>query len=108
MFDEHYFRTTMARDIEATGGHPIVELQLLSGHAHRVRAIVEIGSGSITFETYLARGDLAQERPRFGATEGDSATREVFRTVVAYESIAAVVFDPSPSQARVRPGFASS
>jgi hypothetical protein len=108
MFDENYFRTSLQRDIEATGGRPVVEIQLLSGHAHRVRSVVEINSGSVTLETYLAKGDLAHERPRFGEPHRDGVDSEVFRAVVSYESIAAVIFDPTQTQARVRPGFASS
>jgi hypothetical protein len=108
MFDETYFRTKLNRDVEATGGQPIVEIQLSSGHAHRVRAVIEITPGSITLETYLARGDLAHEKPRFGAPDGDVAARSTFRAVIAYESIAAVIFDPSPVQVRNQPGFVSA
>ncbi|MDB4893004.1 MAG: hypothetical protein JWL61_4859 [Gemmatimonadetes bacterium] len=108
MFDENYFRTSLQRDVEATGGRPVVEIQLLSGHAHRVRSVVEINAGSVTLETYLAKGDLAHERPRFGEPHRDGVDSEVFRAVIAYESIAAVIFDPTQMQARVRPGFASS
>ena len=106
MFDENYFRMTLPRDVEATGGQPVVEVQLLSGHAHRVRSVVEIASGCVTLETYLAKGDLAHERPRFGAPD-DGPARDTYRTVIAYECIAAVILDPSASQVRVRPGFAS-
>ena len=59
MFDENYFRTSLQRDVEAMGGRPVVEIQLLSGHAHRVRSVVEINAGSVTLETYLSKGDLA-------------------------------------------------
>ncbi|MEO5818526.1 MAG: hypothetical protein ABIT20_24870 [Gemmatimonadaceae bacterium] len=108
MFDETYFRTTLQRDVEATGGHPVVEIQLLSGHAHRVRSVVEINAGSVTLETYLAKGDLAHERPRFGEPHRDGVDTDVFRAVIAYESIAAIILDPTQSQVRARPGFASS
>ena len=106
MFDESYFRTTLLHDVAATGGHPIVEVQLLSGHAHRVRSVVEVGTGTVTLETFLMKGDLAHERPRFG--DPDSATKETFRVVIAFEAIAAVILDPSPTQVRARPGFANS
>jgi hypothetical protein len=108
MFDESYFRTTLLRDVEATGGHPVVEVQLISGHAHRVRSIVEVGSGTVTLETYLTKGNLAHERPRFGEPQTGSDASDTFRAVIAYEGIAAVILDPSPSQVRARPGFASS
>ena len=108
MFDENYFRTTLQRDVEATGGRPVVEIQLLSGHAHRVRSVVEINSGSVTLETYLAKGDLAHERPRFGETYRDGVDGDVFRAVISYESIAAIILDPTQSPVRGRPGFANS
>ncbi len=110
MFDDSYFRTTILRDVEAAGGHPIVEVQLLSGHAHRVRSVIEVGSGTVTLETYVTKGDLAHERPHFGDVDstGAGATRETYRTVIAYEGIAAVILDPSPAHVRVRPGFASA
>jgi hypothetical protein len=108
MFDQNYFQTTLIRDVEATGGHPIVEVQLISGHAHRVRSIVEVGSGTVTLETYLTKGDLAHERPRFGEPQADAESRDTFRAVIAYEGIAAVILDPSPSQVRPRTGFANS
>ena len=107
MFDESYFRQTLRDDVADAGGHPVVEVQLLSGHSHRVRSVVQVGSGTVTLETYLTKGDLAHERPRFGITEGN-AEGDTFRTVIAYESIAAVILDASPSHVRARPGFANS
>ena len=108
MFDETYFKTILPHDIEASGGHPVVEVQLVSGHAHRVRSVLDTSSLRVTLETYITKGDLAHERPRFGAADPAPVAGDTFRTVIAYQSIVAVVFDPSASQARVRPGFASS
>lgn len=109
MFDDSYFRTTLLRDVEAAGGHPIVEVQLLSGHAHRVRSVVEVGSGTVTLETYITKGDLAHERPHFGDVDSSTSdAKETYRTVIAYEGIAAVILDPAPAHVRVRPGFASA
>ncbi|CAN5534475.1 hypothetical protein BH09GEM1_BH09GEM1_01110 [soil metagenome] len=107
MFDESYFRKTLLEDISDSGGHPVVEVQLLSGHSHRVRSVVQVGTGTVTLETYLTKGDLAHERPRFGITDS-GAEGDTFRTVIAYESIAAVILDASPSHVRARPGFANS
>ena len=104
MFDEHYFSTMLKRDVEATGGHPIVEIQLISGHTHRVRHIIEVSKGTVTIAAYVAKGDLAHERPRFGDDDAQSP-RESFRAVIAYESVAAVILDPSQEQVRQRPGF---
>ena len=109
MFDDSYFRSTLIRDVEAAGGHPIVEVQLLSGHAHRVRSVLEVGTGTVTLETYITKGDLAHERPHFGDVNvGTADARETYRTVIAYEGIAAIILDPSPAHVRVRPGFASA
>lgn len=104
MFDANYFRKVLQRDVEATGGGPIVEILLLGGHVHRVRSVVEVEDGRVTFEAYQMKGDLAHQRPRFG--ESSSAPYETFRAVVAYESISAVVLDPSPTHPKSRPGFA--
>ena len=106
MVDDTYFTTTLGRDVEATGGHPIVEIQLISGHVHRVRQVIEVGTGSVTIDAYHAKGDLAHERPRFGETDAHGQ-RETFRAVIAYESIVAVILDPSQEQVRSRPGFAA-
>ncbi len=105
MFDAEYFRTNLPRDVDAMGGDPVVEVQLLSGHSHRVRAVVEVAPGFVVLDAYLGKGDLSHERPRFGAP--DSASLDTFRAVVAYESIAAVVLDPSRTRAKAIPGFGS-
>ena len=106
MFDAEYFRTTLPRDVAAMGDDPIVEIHLVSGQAHRVRAVTEIATGVVTLEAYLAKGDLAHHRPRFGQATED-ATPATFRAVVSYESIVAVVLDPSQENVRTRPGFAA-
>jgi hypothetical protein len=103
MFDAHYFRSTLQKDVDALGGDPVVEVLLLNGHAHRVRAVLDAGDGHVTLETYQAKGDLGHDRPRFGETKGAAA--DTYRTAVAYESIAAVVLDPAPAQVRPRAGF---
>jgi hypothetical protein len=104
MFDGNYFKKTLPRDVEAAGGSPIVELLLVGGHVHRVRSVLDIDDGRVTFEAYQMKGDLAHQRPRFGQTS--SAPYETFRVVVSCESIVAVVLDPAPSAPKNRPGFA--
>jgi hypothetical protein len=104
MFDATYFRTHLERDVEAAGGSPIVELLLVGGHAHRVRSVLAVEEGRVTFEVYQMKGDLAHQRPRFG--QASAAPHETFRVVVSCESIVAVVFDPSPAHPQSRPGFA--
>ena len=105
MLDSAYFRSSLPRDIEASGGSPIVEVVLRSGHVHRVRAIVEIGEGWVTLEVYQVTGDLTHDRPRYGSA---ATGHDVVRAVVAYESIATIVLDAAASQARARPGFGFS
>jgi hypothetical protein len=105
MFDANYFRTVLPRDVEAAGGSPVVELLLVGGHAHRVRSVVDVTEGRVTFEAYQMRGDLTHHRPRYGERADPSA--DTFRVVVACESIVAVVLDPAPAETtRIRPGFA--
>ena len=65
-------------------------------------------AGTVTFETYLTKGDLAHERPRFGGADAGSVQGDTFRAIVAYESIAAVVLDPAPTHVRPRTGFTST
>lgn len=104
MFDANYFRTQIQRDVEAAGGSPIVEVLLSGGHSHRVRGVVDVTEGRVTFEAYQMKGDLAHQRPRFGQTS--AAPYETFRVVVSCENIVSIVFDPSPMQPKSRPGFA--
>lgn len=105
MFDADYFRKSLPHDVKATGGKPVVEVVMLSGHSYRVRSIVDVDVGRVTFEAYLVKADLAHHRPLFGGTEGEPHER--FRVVVSYDAIASVVLDSSEAQTRVRPGFAS-
>jgi hypothetical protein len=102
MLDANYFRSALARDVEATGGGPVVEILLRNGHVHRVHSIVEISEGWVTLEVFAVRGDLTHERPRFGARDDH---HESVRAVVAYESISGIVLDPAPTQVKARPGF---
>jgi hypothetical protein len=104
MFDANYFKKGLQRDVEAAGGSPIVELLLVGGHVHRVRSVLEVEEGRVTFETYQMKGDLAHQRPRFGQTS--DAPYETFRVVVSCESIVAVVLDPAVTSPKSRPGFA--
>jgi hypothetical protein len=102
MLDANYFRSAFPRDVEASGGAPVVEILLRNGQVHRARSIVDLSDGWVTFEIYSVRGDLSHERPRFGASDSD---HELVRAVVAYESISGIVLDPSPTQVKARPGF---
>ena len=105
MFDADYFKKSLLQDVKASGGKPVVEVVMLSGHSYRVRSIVDVDDGHVTLKAYLVKADLAHHRPSFGGTEGEPHDR--FRVVVSYDAIASVVLDSSEAQTRVRPGFAS-
>jgi len=107
MFDADFFNTRLRRDADAMGGDPIVEISLLNGHTHRIRSVVDVTSGYVVFEAYHLKGDLAHQRPRFAESGSKASDDEpVFRVTASYESISAVVIDPSVTQVRNRPGFA--
>lgn len=107
MFDADYFKNRLRRDADAVGGNPIVEVALLNGHVHRIRAVHDVTDGYAVLEAYQLKGDLAHQHPRFvdadAPAPGDAAT---LRVTVAFESVCAVVIDPSPGQIRRSPGFA--
>jgi hypothetical protein len=103
MFDANYFRSALSREIEAAGGSPVVEVALVNGHVHRLRALLDVADGYVILSTHPAKGDLSHERPRFGA----EATEESLRVAVSYDSIAAVIVDAAPEKVRTRPGFSS-
>ena len=48
MFDANYFKKTLNRDVEASGGGPVVEIVLLSGHVYRVRTVVETTDATLS------------------------------------------------------------
>ena len=109
MFDADYFKSQLRRDTDAMGGEPIVEVSLLNGHTHRIRSVVDVRDGYVVLEAYHLKGDLAHQRPRFADADSAAAAptdESIFRVTVAYESVAAVVIDPSQTQVRARPGFA--
>jgi hypothetical protein len=109
MFDADYFSTQLRRDTDAMGGDPIVEVSLLNGHTHRIRSVVDVRDGYVVLEAYHLKGDLAHQRPRFaeaGSPADPAEDQSIFRVTMAYESISAVVIDPSQLQVRTRPGFA--
>ena len=109
MFDANYFRTQLRLDTDALGGDPIVELSLLNGHTHRIRSVIEVRDGYVVLEAYHLKGDLAHQRPRFAEADAAASSpsdQSIFRVTAAYESISAVVIDPSQAQVRARPGFA--
>jgi hypothetical protein len=109
MFDADYFKSQLRRDTDAMGGDPIVEVSLLNGHTHRIRSVVDVRDGYVVLEAYHLKGDLAHQRPRFAEADNTAAPttdESIFHVTIAYESVTAVVIDPSQTQVRARPGFA--
>lgn len=104
MFDATYFRTALAREIEAAGGSPVVDVALANGHVHRVHSVADIADGHVTFLIHVVRGDLSHERPRWQSTAAHAD--ELPRVAVAYETIASVLLDPATETVKGRPGFA--
>ena len=104
MFDANYFRAVLPREIETVGGSPVVEVALVNGHVHRLRAVADVAEGHVTFVVHQLRGDLSHERPRFGTADSGSGS---VRVAVAYDSIVAVLIDPAPDTVKGRPGFTS-
>jgi hypothetical protein len=108
MFDASYFKTQLAKDVDAAGGSPIVEVLLLNGHSRRVRSVERITDGYVVLEVFHLKGDQAlygahwQQSGRAG-----EPTRETYRSAVSYEAVAEVLIDRAPVSADRKLGFMS-
>lgn len=105
MFDASYFKTQLAKDVEAAGGSPVVEVLLLSGHSRRVRSIEQANEGYVVLEVFHLKGDQALHGAHWQQTAGDG--RETYRSAVSYEAIAEVLIDRAPPTAERKLGFMS-
>jgi hypothetical protein len=114
MFTAEYFRTQLRREVEATGGEPVVEVYLVNGHSHRIRAVVDVPQGYVVLEVYQLKGNPAVQKPtlRDAARRGDApqgdAPQDTRRVAIAYESIVEVRIDPASSHLRAQPGFSAT
>jgi hypothetical protein len=108
MFDASFFKSQLAKDVEAAGGSPLVEVLLLSGHSRRVRSVERTTDGYVVLEVFHLKGDQALYGAHWqqGGREGD-ATRETYRAAVSYEAIAEVLIDRAPVTADRKLGFMS-
>ncbi|GAC1659084.1 MAG: hypothetical protein NVS4B3_26960 [Gemmatimonadaceae bacterium] len=107
MFDSEYFRTVLQADVDAMGGGAVVEVHLVSGESHRVRAVVSVHGGYVTFESYQTRGDEPRRKPRWKEEIAEGRPpHETERAVIAYESIADVVITGVRPDHTPRIGFA--
>ena len=92
MLNANFFRTVLNSDVAHAGGKAIVEVVLLSGLRHRVRAVLETEDGYVTLETYSPRA--SEPMARAGDDEllfGATAEAETERVSVSYDAIAEVL-----------------
>ena len=98
MFDSEYFRTSLQADVDAMGGQAVVEIHLLTGRMHRVRLVLSVHSGYVTFEAYQPRVDEPTREPRWKEEpRPGTAPYPTQRAVVSYESIATVAITSAQS-----------
>ena len=107
MFDSSYFKTQLARDVEAAGGSPIVEVLLLSGHSRRVRAVERANDGYVLLEVFHLKGDQALHGAHWQQSGRSGEGRETYRAAVSYEAIAEVLIDQTPATVDRKLGFMS-
>lgn len=95
MLDANYFREQLPRDVQAAGQRAIVEIRLRGGPVHRVRAVVAVNDGYVTFERYQQRGEdaLWEGEGWKGEVLGGEA-RATDRVVLPYESVLDVIVMP--------------
>jgi hypothetical protein len=105
MFDASYFRTQLAKDVEAAGGTPVVEVLLLSGHSRRVRTVEQANDGYVVLEVFHLKGDQALHGAHWQQKGNDG--RETYRAAISYEAIAEVLIDRAPATAERKLGFMS-
>lgn len=108
MFDVTFFRTALPAQASAAGAAATVELHLLNGQAHRLRAIRNVTDGYVELEVYRRRVEGAGSKSHWA---GEAATKsepdETQYAMVSFESIAQVVITPAESVASARIGFGS-
>ena len=102
MFDATYFRSQLAKHIEAAGPKPTVEVHLVSGQGHRVRSVIEAADGYVVLEAYQRRTETTRSN---SAWEAEATAADTHRAVVSYESIAQVVITASEATETSRIGF---
>lgn len=107
MFDASYFKTQLAKDVEAAGGSPVVEVVLLSGHTRRVRSVEHVNDGYVVLEAFHLKGDQALHGAHWQQSGRGSDGRETYRAAVSYEAIAEVLIDRTPATVERKLGFMS-
>lgn len=107
MFDASYFKNQLAKDVEAAGGSPIVEVLLLSGHSRRVRSVESTHDGYVLLEVFHLKGDQSLHGAHWQQRSRSGDGRETYRAAVSYEAIAEVLIDETPASVDRKLGFMS-
>lgn len=107
MFDSSYFTTQLARDVEAAGGSPIVEVLLLSGHSRRVRSVERAYEGYVVLEVFHLKGDQSLHGAHWQQSGKSGDARETYRAAVSYDAIAEVLIDQTVASVDRKLGFMS-
>jgi hypothetical protein len=106
VFDKAYFGSILTNQIKAAGNEPTVEVHLVSGQGHRVRAVIDAQDGWVVLETYQRRAELTSRQGRWvGAKETSPADGELHHVAVSYHTISQVVITPTDAHEGPRIGF---
>lgn len=106
MLDADYFRTQLPLDLASAGDRAVLEVRLLGGQSHRVRAVRAVADGYVTLEHYQRRDDAAIRTAEWqDEVFGGTSPHDVDRAVVPYESILDVLVTPGRATPAPRMGF---
>ena len=104
VFDAKYFRTTLAAQAKAIGGEPTVEVHLINGQSHRIRAVAEVTDGYVVLDVHQRRAETIGSKTHWTG-DASSDMSDIMRAVVSFESIAQVVIVPPEAVSTPRIGF---
>lgn len=106
MLDAGYFNTQLAQDLASAGGDAVVELRLLSGQFHRLRAVQSVADGYVVVQAYQLRSDQAGRKDDWSEQTFDGTSEhDLERAIVPYESILDVVVIPARRRGKSTIGF---
>lgn len=108
MFTAEYFRTRLRAEADESGTAYVVEVFLVNGHSHRVRAILDTPQGYVLLEVYQQRGEATKQPMSWDGTPEANAAHETRHVALSYDGIAEVRIDPAVPKTRTLPGFASA
>lgn len=109
MLNASYFRDQLPQDVSAAGASAVVEVRMLSGQMHRVRAVTSVSDGYATLECYDLRAAESAWKERWQEQVlGGPAPHGVERVLVPYESIQDVIITVGRATSTPRIGFGSA